>query len=121
MSHNFFYFFLTALTAPAVLLLKSYLPRSLPSPPLAQRRHPSKFVHIFGKGAGARGGDGGGRGQQSLNGYPDARSASRAQRTRGVFTCCVRRALDARQALQCDLATVLLTNPRHYTTHKNRF
>ena len=69
-------------------------------------------MHIFGKGAGARGGDGGERGQQSLIGYPDrgerakidARRASRARRTRGVFTCRVCRALDARR----DLATVLL-------------
>ena len=27
-------------------------------------RHPSKFVHFFGKGAGARGGDGGECGQE---------------------------------------------------------
>ena len=27
------------------------------------------------------------------------------ERGRGVFTCCVRRALDARRALRCDLAT----------------
>ena len=30
------------------------------------RQHPSKFVHIFGKGAGARGGDGGERGQSLI-------------------------------------------------------
>ena len=73
-------------------------------------------MHIFGNGAGARGGDGGERGQQSLIGYPDrgerakidARRASRVRRTRGVFTCRVRRALDVRRALRCDLATVLL-------------
>ena len=70
-------------------------------------------MHIFGKGAGARGGDGGERDQQSLIGYPDrwertkidACRASRARRTQGMFTC---RALDARRALQCDLATFLL-------------
>ena len=75
-------------------------------------------MHIFGKGAGARGGDGGERGQQSLIGYSDrrerakidARRASRARRTRGVFTC---RVLDARRALQCDLATVLLRIPEY--------
>ena len=38
----------------------------------------------------------------------DARRASRAQRTRGVFNCRVCRALDTRRALRCDLATVLL-------------
>ena len=35
---------------------------------------------------------------------------SRAWRTRGVFTCRICRALDARRALRCDLATVLLKN-----------
>ena len=50
-------------------------------------------MHIFGKGAGARGGDGGERGQQSLIGYPDRRERAK---------------VDARRALQCDLATVLL-------------
>ena len=71
---------------------------------------------IFGKGAGARGGDGGERSQQSLIGYPDrgehakidACRASSVRRMRGVSTCRVRRALYARRALQCDLATVLL-------------
>ena len=38
------------------------LARSPPSPPLAPA--PLKFLHIFGKGAGARGGDGGERGQE---------------------------------------------------------
>ena len=68
---------------------------------------------IFGKGAGARGGDGGEHGQQSLIGYPDcgerakidACRASRARQTRGVFTCRVCCAFDARR----DLATVLLS------------
>ena len=69
-------------------------------------------MHIFGKGAGAKGGNGGERGQQSLIGHPDrrerakidARRASRARRTWGVFTYRVCRALDAPR----DLATVLL-------------
>ena len=30
----------------------------------SDRRHPSNFVQIFGKGAGAKGGDGGERGEQ---------------------------------------------------------
>ena len=35
--------------------------------------------------------------------------STNARRSRGVFPCRVRRALDARRALRCDLATVLLT------------
>ena len=57
-------------------------------------------MHIFGKGAGARGGDGGERGQQSLIGYPDRGEHAKID---------VRSALEARRALQCDLATVLLS------------
>ena len=65
------------------------------------------------KGAGARGGDGGERGKQLLIGYPDRGErakidAPHVSRARGVFTCRVRRALDARRELQCDLVTVLL-------------
>ena len=58
-------------------------------------------MHIFGKGAGARGGDGGERGQQSLIGYPDGRERAKID--------AYSRALDALRALQCDLATVILS------------
>ena len=58
-------------------------------------------MHIFCKGAGTRGGDGGERGegdkdfqQMVATVASDARHASRERRTRG--------------ALRCDLATVLL-------------
>ena len=62
-------------------------------------------MHIFGKGAGARGGDGGERGERGEGDKDfqqtvasDARRASRARRPRG--------------ALLCDLATVLLKGKR---------
>ena len=63
-------------------------------------------MHIYGKGAGARGGDGGERGERSEGDKDfqqtvatvasDACRASRARRTQG--------------ALRCDLATVILSN-----------
>ena len=55
-------------------------------------------MHIFGKGAGTRGSDGGERDQQSLTGCPDRGERAKID---------ARRARDARRALQCDLTTVL--------------
>ena len=57
-------------------------------------------MHIFGKGAGSRGGDGGERSQQSLISYPDRRERAKID---------ARHESRVRRALQCDLATVLLT------------
>ena len=64
-------------------------------------------MHIFGKGASTRGSDGGEHDQQSLIGCHDRGERVKID-AQGVFTCRVRRALDAQRALQCDLATVLL-------------
>ena len=55
-------------------------------------------MHLFGKGAGARGGD---RGGQSLIGILSPESVAKSD---------ARRASRARRALRCDLATVLLTS-----------
>ena len=42
--------------------------------------------------------------------------STNARRRQGVFTCRVRRALDARRALRCDLAIVLLKNMKELRT-----
>ena len=72
-------------------------------------------MHIFGKGAGTRGSDGGERDQQSLIGCPDRGERAKID-AQGVFTCHVCRTLDARRALQCDLATVLLKSKYNFFT-----
>ena len=67
-------------------------------------------MHIFGKGAGARGGDGGERGQSfnksAVNGDKDFQQTVA---TVASDACRASRARRMRGALRCDLATVLLS------------
>ena len=71
-----------------------------------ERLHPSKFVHIFGKGSSARGGDSGERGQ-SFNKSAMRETKIFNKRSLVMLAASQERGKNA-GALRCDLATVLL-------------